>query len=98
MARFLTFGGGTDIKDQHCTTFKKLAKVVWKVLSYIQLTWFSDALADTFDPVGGVMSLCQLLSILELFHIVDGIEEGWLLPRFVQVRSTLDIYYLPFYN
>ncbi|XP_067117293.1 very-long-chain (3R)-3-hydroxyacyl-CoA dehydratase 4 isoform X2 [Osmerus mordax] len=49
------------------------------------LTFGGDALADTFYTVGVVMSLCQLLSILELFHIVDGIENGWLLPRFVQV-------------
>ncbi|XP_030579052.1 very-long-chain (3R)-3-hydroxyacyl-CoA dehydratase 4 isoform X3 [Archocentrus centrarchus] len=31
------------------------------------------------------MSLCQLLSILELFHIADGIEKARLLPRFIQV-------------
>ncbi|XP_041724107.1 very-long-chain (3R)-3-hydroxyacyl-CoA dehydratase 4 isoform X2 [Coregonus clupeaformis] len=33
------------------------------------------------------MSLCQLLSMLELFHIADGIEKGCLLPRFVQVMT-----------
>lgn len=49
---------------------------------------FADALADTFYSVGFVMSLCQLLSILELFHIADGIEKARLLPRFVQVRIT----------
>lgn len=37
------------------------------------------------------MSLCQLLSILELFHIADGIEKARLLPRFVQVCITLII-------
>lgn len=49
--------------------------------------WFltADALADTFYSVGFVMSLCQLLSILELFHIADGIEKARLLPRFIQV-------------
>uniref|UniRef100_A0A3Q3FG70 Very-long-chain (3R)-3-hydroxyacyl-CoA dehydratase n=1 Tax=Labrus bergylta TaxID=56723 RepID=A0A3Q3FG70_9LABR len=35
------------------------------------LTFGKDALADTFYSVGVVMSLCQLLSILELFHIAD---------------------------
>lgn len=45
-----------------------------------------DALADTFYSVGLVMTLCQLLSILELFHIADGIEKARLLPRFIQVR------------
>ncbi|XP_026208777.1 very-long-chain (3R)-3-hydroxyacyl-CoA dehydratase 4 [Anabas testudineus] len=49
------------------------------------LTFGQDALADTFYSVGLVMSLCQLLSILELFHIADGIEKARLLPRFVQV-------------
>ncbi|KAJ8397875.1 hypothetical protein AAFF_G00435640 [Aldrovandia affinis] len=46
-----------------------------------------DALADTFYSVGVVMSLCQLMSVLELFHIADGIEKGELLPRFVQVME-----------
>lgn len=46
-----------------------------------------DALADTFYSVGFVMSLCQLLSVLELFHIADGIEKARLLPRFIQVME-----------
>ncbi|XP_038155294.1 very-long-chain (3R)-3-hydroxyacyl-CoA dehydratase 4 [Cyprinodon tularosa] len=33
------------------------------------------------------MSLCQLLSILEVFHIADGIEKARLLPRFIQVME-----------
>lgn len=49
------------------------------------LTFGQDALADTFYSVGFVMSLCQLLSILEIFHIADGIEKARLLPRFIQV-------------
>ncbi|XP_020359857.1 very-long-chain (3R)-3-hydroxyacyl-CoA dehydratase 4 isoform X1 [Oncorhynchus kisutch] len=51
------------------------------------LTFGGDALADTFYAVGVVMSLCQLLSVLELFHIADGIEKARLLPRFVQVMT-----------
>ncbi|XP_039996605.1 very-long-chain (3R)-3-hydroxyacyl-CoA dehydratase 4 [Xiphias gladius] len=51
------------------------------------LTFGQDALADTFYSVGFVMSLCQLLSILELFHIADGIEKARLLPRFIQVME-----------
>ncbi|CAG5897233.1 unnamed protein product [Menidia menidia] len=50
-------------------------------------TFGRDALADTFYSVGFVMSLCQLLSVLELFHIADGIEKARLLPRFVQVME-----------
>ncbi|XP_014878088.1 very-long-chain (3R)-3-hydroxyacyl-CoA dehydratase-like isoform X1 [Poecilia latipinna] len=48
-------------------------------------TFGQDALADTFYSVGFAMSLCQLLSILEIFHIADGIEKARLLPRFIQV-------------
>ncbi|KAM4714419.1 very-long-chain (3R)-3-hydroxyacyl-CoA dehydratase 4 [Anableps anableps] len=48
-------------------------------------TFGRDALADTFYSVGFVMSLCQLLSILEIFHIADGIEKARLFPRFIQV-------------
>ncbi|XP_054608430.1 very-long-chain (3R)-3-hydroxyacyl-CoA dehydratase 4 isoform X1 [Dunckerocampus dactyliophorus] len=48
-------------------------------------TFGQDAIADTFYAIGLVMSLCQLLSILELFHIADGIEEAKLLPRLIQV-------------
>ncbi|KAK0136016.1 Very-long-chain (3R)-3-hydroxyacyl-CoA dehydratase 4 [Merluccius polli] len=44
-----------------------------------------DALADTFYSIGVVMSLCQLLTVLELFHIADGLDRSWLLPRLVQV-------------
>ncbi|XP_018549346.1 very-long-chain (3R)-3-hydroxyacyl-CoA dehydratase 4 isoform X1 [Lates calcarifer] len=51
------------------------------------LTFGRDALADTFYSIGFVMSLCQLLSILELFHIADGIEKARLLPRFIQVTE-----------
>ncbi|XP_055012044.1 very-long-chain (3R)-3-hydroxyacyl-CoA dehydratase 4 isoform X2 [Boleophthalmus pectinirostris] len=51
------------------------------------LTFGKDALADTFYSVGFVMSLCQLLSFLELFHIADGIEKARLLPRFIQVTE-----------
>lgn len=51
------------------------------------LTFGQDALADTFYSVGFVMSLCQLLSILELFHIADGIEKAKLFPRFFQVME-----------
>ncbi|XP_077597797.1 very-long-chain (3R)-3-hydroxyacyl-CoA dehydratase 4 isoform X1 [Stigmatopora nigra] len=49
------------------------------------LTFGPDALADTFHSIGLVMSLCQLLAVLELFHIADGLEKARLLPRFIQV-------------
>uniref|UniRef100_A0A3B1J1F1 Very-long-chain (3R)-3-hydroxyacyl-CoA dehydratase n=1 Tax=Astyanax mexicanus TaxID=7994 RepID=A0A3B1J1F1_ASTMX len=43
----------------------------------------------TFYFVGVMMCGCQLLSILELFHIADGLEESRLLPRFVMQRNFL---------
>ncbi|KAI4896367.1 hypothetical protein NFI96_023029 [Prochilodus magdalenae] len=49
------------------------------------LSFGCDAVAGTFYFVGVVMCLCQLLTVLELFHIADGLEESRLLPRFVQV-------------
>lgn len=57
----------------------------------ITILYSTDALADTFYSVGFVMTLCQLLSILELFHIADGIEKARLLPRFVQVSITAQL-------
>ncbi|XP_072543960.1 very-long-chain (3R)-3-hydroxyacyl-CoA dehydratase 4 [Salminus brasiliensis] len=51
------------------------------------LSFGCDALAGTFYFVGVVMCGCQLLSILELFHIADGLEESRLLSRFVQVME-----------
>lgn len=44
-----------------------------------------DSLADTFYSIGVVMTLCQLLTVLEPFHIADGIDNSWLLPRLFQV-------------
>ncbi|XP_026873015.2 very-long-chain (3R)-3-hydroxyacyl-CoA dehydratase 4 isoform X1 [Electrophorus electricus] len=58
------------------------------------LSFGSDALAGTFYFVGVMMSLCQLLSILELFHIADGLENCRLLPRFVQVMERNLILFL----
>ncbi|KAJ8269349.1 hypothetical protein COCON_G00119560 [Conger conger] len=51
------------------------------------LSFGKDALADTFYSVGIVVSLCQLMSMLELFHIADELEKTALLPRFVQVME-----------
>jgi len=47
---------------------------------------FLDAQAGTFYFVGVTMGVCQLLSLLELFHIADGFEECRLFPRFMQVK------------
>lgn len=46
---------------------------------------------DTFYAVGLAASLCQLFSVLELYHIADGLEKARLLPRFIQVRAAARI-------
>ncbi|XP_017282511.1 very-long-chain (3R)-3-hydroxyacyl-CoA dehydratase 4 isoform X2 [Kryptolebias marmoratus] len=64
---------------QFCGHTWILTNIIARFLNFGQ-----DALADMFYSVGFMMSLCQLLSILELFHITDGIEKARLLPRFIQ--------------
>ncbi|XP_048383476.1 very-long-chain (3R)-3-hydroxyacyl-CoA dehydratase 4 [Stegostoma tigrinum] len=51
------------------------------------LTFGEDSLVDTYHSIGTVMSFCQLLSILELIHILIGIEQSPFLPRLVQVTE-----------
>uniref|UniRef100_A0A9J7YPC8 Very-long-chain (3R)-3-hydroxyacyl-CoA dehydratase n=1 Tax=Cyprinus carpio carpio TaxID=630221 RepID=A0A9J7YPC8_CYPCA len=51
------------------------------------LSFGEDAQAGTFYFVGVMMGACQLLSLLELFHIADGFEECRLFPRFMQVME-----------
>ncbi|XP_067308101.1 very-long-chain (3R)-3-hydroxyacyl-CoA dehydratase 4 [Pseudorasbora parva] len=51
------------------------------------LSFGEDAQAGTFYFVGVMMGVCQLLSLLELFHIADGFEESRLFPRFMQVME-----------
>ncbi|KAL7876130.1 hypothetical protein AOLI_G00110930 [Acnodon oligacanthus] len=58
------------------------------------LSFGCDALAGTFYFVGVMMCVCQLLSVLELFHIADGLEESRLLPRLVQVIERNFLLYL----
>ncbi|XP_076004923.1 very-long-chain (3R)-3-hydroxyacyl-CoA dehydratase 4 [Genypterus blacodes] len=65
---------------QFCSHTWILANISARFLSFGR-----DALADTFYSVGVVMSLCQLISILELFHIADGLEKARLFPRLFQI-------------
>ncbi|XP_067839405.1 very-long-chain (3R)-3-hydroxyacyl-CoA dehydratase 4 [Heptranchias perlo] len=51
------------------------------------LTFGEDSLVDTYHATGAVMCFCQLLSILELMHILTGIEQSPFLPRFLQVTE-----------
>ncbi|XP_067886358.1 very-long-chain (3R)-3-hydroxyacyl-CoA dehydratase 4 [Heterodontus francisci] len=51
------------------------------------LTFGEDSLVDTYHSIGGVMCFSQLVSILELIHILTGIEKSAFLPRFLQVTE-----------
>ncbi|XP_064409748.1 very-long-chain (3R)-3-hydroxyacyl-CoA dehydratase 4 [Latimeria chalumnae] len=48
-----------------------------------------DSFADTFYAIGLAMRICQLLSVLELLHIFVGIEQSYLLPRFLQIANRI---------
>ncbi|XP_009675315.1 very-long-chain (3R)-3-hydroxyacyl-CoA dehydratase 4 isoform X4 [Struthio camelus] len=48
------------------------------------MSFGKDSLADTFYSIGLVMRLCQLLSVLEILHILVGIDKSRLFPRFLQ--------------
>uniref|UniRef100_A0A669Q795 Very-long-chain (3R)-3-hydroxyacyl-CoA dehydratase n=1 Tax=Phasianus colchicus TaxID=9054 RepID=A0A669Q795_PHACC len=47
------------------------------------MSFGKDSLADTFYSIGLVMRLCQLLSVLEILHILIGIDKSRLFPRFL---------------
>ncbi|XP_041419643.1 very-long-chain (3R)-3-hydroxyacyl-CoA dehydratase isoform X2 [Xenopus laevis] len=53
-----------------------------------------DAFADTFYSIGLVMQGCQLLSILELAHILLGVEQNGFLPMFLQVAERFIILFV----
>nr|XP_057924052.1 very-long-chain (3R)-3-hydroxyacyl-CoA dehydratase 4 isoform X2 [Doryrhamphus excisus] len=86
-----------DDSNENMVSFRLAYIFSYNLLQFCGHTWIltntiirfftfgQDATVDTFYAVGLVMSLCQLFSILELFHIADGIEEAKLLPRLIQV-------------
>ncbi|XP_063770226.1 very-long-chain (3R)-3-hydroxyacyl-CoA dehydratase 4 isoform X2 [Pseudophryne corroboree] len=53
-----------------------------------------DSFADTFYTIGLVMQVCQLLSVLEILHVVFGIEQQSILPKFLQVTERLVILFV----
>nr|XP_057924051.1 very-long-chain (3R)-3-hydroxyacyl-CoA dehydratase 4 isoform X1 [Doryrhamphus excisus] len=89
-----------DDSNENMVSFRLAYIFSYNLLQFCGHTWIltntiirfftfgQDATVDTFYAVGLVMSLCQLFSILELFHIADGIEEAKLLPRLIQVGTT----------
>ncbi|KAK2524023.1 Hacd4 isoform B [Columba livia] len=58
------------------------------------MSFGKDSLADTFYSIGLVMRLCQLLSILEILHILIGIDKGRLFPRFLQITERIIVLFV----
>ncbi|XP_078532073.1 very-long-chain (3R)-3-hydroxyacyl-CoA dehydratase 4 [Lissotriton helveticus] len=58
------------------------------------MSFGKDAFADTFYAMGYVMRVCQLLSVLELLHILLGIEKKRFWPKFIQVAQRLIILFV----
>uniref|UniRef100_A0A8D0HQW9 Very-long-chain (3R)-3-hydroxyacyl-CoA dehydratase n=1 Tax=Sphenodon punctatus TaxID=8508 RepID=A0A8D0HQW9_SPHPU len=58
------------------------------------LSFGKDSLVDTFYSIGLVMRVCQSLAILELLHILAGIEKNRLFPRFLQVTERIIILFV----
>ncbi|XP_057221526.1 very-long-chain (3R)-3-hydroxyacyl-CoA dehydratase 4 isoform X1 [Malurus melanocephalus] len=58
------------------------------------MTFGKDSLADTFYSIGLVMRLCQLLSVLEILHILVGIDKSRLLPRFLQITERIIVLFV----
>lgn len=53
-----------------------------------------DSFADTFYSIGLVMQACQLLSVLELLHVLLDIEQQPFMPKFLQVTERLVILFV----
>lgn len=58
------------------------------------MSFGKDSLADTFYSIGLVMRLCQLLSVLEILHILIGIDKSRLLPRFLQITERIVVLFV----
>ncbi|XP_072216277.1 very-long-chain (3R)-3-hydroxyacyl-CoA dehydratase 4 [Excalfactoria chinensis] len=58
------------------------------------MSFGKDSLADTFYSIGLVMRLCQLLSVLEILHILIGIDKNRLLPRFLQITERIIVLFV----
>ncbi|NXA38751.1 HACD4 dehydratase, partial [Eudromia elegans] len=58
------------------------------------MSFGKDSLADTFYSIGLVMRLCQLLSVLEILHILAGIDKSRLFPRFLQITERIIVLFV----
>ncbi|XP_021236903.1 very-long-chain (3R)-3-hydroxyacyl-CoA dehydratase 4 isoform X3 [Numida meleagris] len=58
------------------------------------MSFGKDSLADTFYSIGFVMRFCQLLSLLEILHILIGIDKSRLFPRFLQITERIIVLFV----
>uniref|UniRef100_A0A8B9CJS7 Very-long-chain (3R)-3-hydroxyacyl-CoA dehydratase n=2 Tax=Anatidae TaxID=8830 RepID=A0A8B9CJS7_9AVES len=58
------------------------------------MSFGKDSLADTFYSIGLVMRLCQLLSVLEILHILIGIDKSRFFPRFLQITERIIVLFV----
>ncbi|NWH81104.1 HACD4 dehydratase, partial [Piaya cayana] len=58
------------------------------------MSFGKDSIADTFYSIGLVMRLCQLLSILEILHILIGIDKSRLIPRCLQITERVIVLFV----
>ncbi|XP_025899756.1 very-long-chain (3R)-3-hydroxyacyl-CoA dehydratase 4 [Nothoprocta perdicaria] len=58
------------------------------------MSFGKDSLADTFYSIGLVMRLCQLLAVLEILHILAGIDKSRLFPRFLQITERIVVLFV----
>ncbi|NXO03820.1 HACD4 dehydratase, partial [Rhinopomastus cyanomelas] len=58
------------------------------------MSFGKDSLADTFYSIGLVMRLCQLLSVLEILHILIGIDKSRLFPRILQITERIIVLFV----
>ncbi|XP_063996528.1 very-long-chain (3R)-3-hydroxyacyl-CoA dehydratase 4 [Pogoniulus pusillus] len=58
------------------------------------MSFGKDSLADTFYSIGLVMRFCQLLSVLEILHILVGIDRSHLFPRFLQITERIIVLFV----
>ncbi|XP_049652518.1 very-long-chain (3R)-3-hydroxyacyl-CoA dehydratase 4 isoform X2 [Accipiter gentilis] len=58
------------------------------------MSFGKDSLADTFYSIGLVMRLCQLLSVLEILHILTGIDKSRLFPRILQITERIIVLFV----
>ncbi|XP_031465848.1 very-long-chain (3R)-3-hydroxyacyl-CoA dehydratase 4 [Phasianus colchicus] len=94
------------MRDQSSSFTVKTYLFVYDLMQFCGHSWIftnmiirymsfgKDSLADTFYSIGLVMRLCQLLSVLEILHILIGIDKSRLFPRFLQITERIIVLFV----